>query len=139
MSTQPSFVKALIAGAISGGISAVLNNIYNVAHSSMTGFSIPGIIHVGSITASSVITALVGGIGYFVLAKFLVKDDVKRRMLVFQIGAIVLAALSCFSSFAPTLPDGTPAPAQFAMLSAPMHIISGVVAAFVIPYFAERP
>jgi hypothetical protein len=139
MSTQPTFVKALTAGAISGGISAVLNNIYNVAHSSMTGFSIPGVIHVGSITGSSVMTALVGGIGYFVLAKFMVKDDVKKRTLIFQIGAIVLAVLSLFSSFGPTLPDGTPAPAQFAMLSAPMHIIAGVVAALVIPRFAERP
>ena len=39
MATQPTIVKALTAGALSGGISAVLNNIYNVAHSSITGFS----------------------------------------------------------------------------------------------------
>jgi hypothetical protein len=139
MATQPTIVKALTAGALSGGISAVLNNIYSVAHSSITGFSIPGVIHVGSISGSSVMTALVGGIGYFVLAKFIAKDDVKKRTLIFQIGAIVLALLSCVGSFGSTLPDGTPAPAQFAMLSAPMHVIAGVVAAFVIPKFAERP
>jgi hypothetical protein len=139
MATQPTIVKALTAGALSGGISAVLNNIYNVAHSSITGFSIPGVIHVGSITGSSVMTALVGGIGYFILAKFIAKDDVKKRTLIFQIGAIALALLSLGGSFGSTLPDGTPAPTQFAMLSAPMHVIAGVVAAFVIPKFAERP
>lgn len=128
----------MLAGLVSGVASAVLNNVYSLAHAAITGFSIPAVIHVGSISGSSIVTALVGGLAFFVLAKFIVKDAPKKRDMIFQIGAIGLALLSIVGSFGPTLPDGTPAPPQFAMLSAPMHVIAGVVAAFVIPKFATR-
>ncbi len=138
MQTETTFGKSMLAGGIAGIMSAVLNNGYSLIHRAVTGFSIPGVIHLGSISASSIITALVAGLGFFILAKFIVKDAPKKRDMIFQIGSMVLAILSLASSFGSTLPDGTPAPPQFAMLSAPMHIISGVVAAFVIPKFATR-
>jgi hypothetical protein len=138
MQTETTFGKSMLAGLTAGVVSAVLNNVYSIAHRTITGFSIPEVIHVGSISASSVITAIIAGLGYFILTKFIVKDAPKKRDSIFQIGSIALAILSLVSSFSSTLPDGTPAPAQFAMLSAPMHIIAGIVAALLIPKFATR-
>lgn len=138
MQNETTFGKSILAGVVSGVVSAILNNLYSLAHSAVTGFSIPNVIHIGSISGASVVTALVAGLAFFVLAKFIVKNAPKKRDLVYQIGAIGFALLSVVGSFGPTLPDGTPAPPQFAMLSAPMHVIAGVVAAFVIPKVATR-
>jgi hypothetical protein len=38
----------------------------------------------------------------------------------------------------PTLPDGSPAPAGFAVLTMPMHLIAGAVMLLVIPRYAAR-
>jgi hypothetical protein len=42
--------------------------------------------------------------------------------------------LSNFPAFETTLPDGTPTPANFALLVIPMHFVAGLSALYLIPF-----
>jgi hypothetical protein len=76
----------------------------------------------------SILPMLVAAVGYFVLSRF-----VHNATPIFQIGTVVLALLSLFGTFNPPMP----VPDGFAGLSGPMHIIAGLVGAFVIPRFVK--
>jgi hypothetical protein len=58
-------------------------------------------------------------------------------------GCLLTAAVSCIAPFTPVLPDGSPVPPGFPLLTVPMHVIAGLMAAIVIPIVVlagvERP
>ena len=132
-SLQPALSKSLLAGVIAGVIAAVINNVYGFAYTAVTGNSHP-LINPVSITLASLIPLLIAGLGYWLVARFMPA----RATLIFVAGTLVLAALSLGSSFGGQLPDGSTAPAWFPALSAPMHIVAGLVGAFGVPRLADR-
>lgn len=130
---RPAIVKFLTGGLIAGVIAAVINNVYAFAYTAVTGNSI-ALVGPVTITISTTLAILLGSLGYYIVARFVPA----RATLIFTIGTLVLAALSLGGSFASQLPDGSTAPVWFAALTAPMHIIAGLVCAFGVPRLVNR-
>ena len=131
--TKPG-IKAFLMGAfISGIIGAILNNVYGSLYSSVTGFSLPEVVNVFSITLASILPVLVGGLFYFALSRF-----TPKATLIFIIVGAVFTFVSLASPLQPQLPDGSPTPGGFAGLTLPMHIISGVVVLYVLPRYVTK-
>ncbi|MBT3676626.1 MAG: hypothetical protein HOG39_08305, partial [Candidatus Marinimicrobia bacterium] len=133
MTEKPKFTRFLIGGLIAGVISAVLNNLYSVVYTSITGHSVSEIINIGSITGASIIPTIVGALLYFGLSRFTTKAT-----LVFIIAGSLLAIISCAGAFGSELADGTPTPEGFAGLTVPMHLFAGLIAIIVIPKYTYR-
>jgi hypothetical protein len=110
-----------------------VSNIYSLAYSSVTGFSIPQVISFVSITGTSIVPLVIGSLVYFGLSRFTAKATA-----IYSGAAIVLTLASCLAPLRPTLPDGTPSPVGFAGLTIPMHIVAGIRAVFVTPRFVQR-
>ncbi|HEX8531283.1 MAG TPA: DUF6069 family protein [Cytophagales bacterium] len=128
-----SVKNALVAGLLAGVVIAVLNNLYNLFCGAVLGISAPNVIHVGSVTGSSVVPALLAGLFYYLLARF-----TRRPGLIFAVVVVVFTLLSLGGPLQPALPDGSPSPAGFATLTIPMHLIAGAVMLLVIPRYASR-
>ncbi len=127
-SAKPAFTGYLIGGVVAGLAAAVLNNLWNLIYPMIGGVSVPEVINLGSVSLMSIVPLLIAGVGYFILSRF-----VSNATPIFQIGTIVLALLSLFGTFSPPMP----VPDGFAGLSGPMHVIAGLVGAFVIPRFVK--
>jgi Family of unknown function (DUF6069) len=126
--SKPAFTGYLIGGAVAGVITAVLNNLWNLIYPAIGGVSVPEVINLESVTMMSIVPLLIAAVGYFVLSRF-----TSNATPIFQGITIVLALLSLAGTFSPPMP----VPAGFAGLSAPMHIIAGLVGALVIPRFVK--
>ncbi|MFB1021858.1 MAG: hypothetical protein QMC40_03760, partial [Vicingaceae bacterium] len=59
----------LTTGLLSGVIAALLNIIYMYLHESLTSFSIPEVINIGSVAIASLIPGIISGIFYFILRR----------------------------------------------------------------------
>jgi hypothetical protein len=131
--TRPG-IKIFLTGAlIAGIISALLNNLYSVIYTAVTGFSIREVIHVGSVTGASVIPALIGGLIYFGLSRI-----TPKATLIFIVLGIAFTLFSFMGPFQPQLPDGTPTPEGFVGLTLPMHLISGGVILYVLTQYVQK-
>lgn len=128
ITSKPGFMGYLIGGVVAGIVAAILNNLWNLIYPAIGGVSVPDVINVGSVTLMSIMPLLIAAVGYFVLSRFM-----DNATPIFQGATIVLALLSLFGTFNPPMP----VPDGFAGLSAPMHIIAGLVGAFVIPRFVK--
>jgi Na+/proline symporter len=84
-----SVKTALVAGLLAGVVIAVLNNLYNLFCGAVLGISAPNVIHVGSVTGSSVVPALLAGLFYYLLARF-----TRRPGLIFAVVVVVFAPCS---------------------------------------------
>jgi hypothetical protein len=56
----------------------------------------------------------------------------KKGNVLFYLIAAGFTLLSIFPSFQPILPDGNPAPANFAILTVPMHFFAAIIGVFYI-------
>lgn len=80
-----------------------------------------------AVVLSTIIPLLLGAILYVVFVKNFKKGEVMFLML-----ASGFTLLSLFPSFEPILPDGNPAPENFALLTVPMHFFAAVIGVFYI-------
>jgi len=129
---KPTITQALKGAAISAAIAVVLNHIWNqIATNVLSAQSVPG-PWLLMLTLSSIIPLLLGGLVYFLLEKY-----TSNGTKIFIGLALVLTVFSIFGNFKPTLPDGTPTPYHFALLTVPMHFIAGLSAALGIPKFSK--
>ena len=129
----PKIGKFFLGGLLAGILGALVNNIYSFLYTSITGFSIPKIIHLGSITSASILLVVVSSLFYFVLAKFS-----SKAKLIYIIVGIIFMIFSFWAPLSSHLPDGTPTPEGFAGLTLPMHVISGLLAFILIPWHVDR-
>jgi hypothetical protein len=132
MNTPLTFKQTFLGSLIAGAGAALGNFAWHGIHGAVSGFSLPAVINVGSLTGASFMPMIVAGIGFFIAQRWIPKGQ-----LVYVITTVILTLVSTMGNFAPTLPDGTPMPAGFAMHTVPMHFISGAMA-LLIPRFSKR-
>ncbi len=129
---KPSITQTLKAALTSGVIALVLNQIWNFIALNYLNAMAPAGPWTVLVCTSSIIPLLLAGVVYFLLEKYTSKGS-----LIFTITALILTVLSIYPNLQATLPDGTAAPQNFALLSIPMHFIAGLAAAFGIPHFSK--
>jgi Family of unknown function (DUF6069) len=127
---KPTIVQSLKGGLIAGVIAASLNLAWNFIAQSMGSVAPPNFTI--AVIMSSILPLVLGGVFYFLLLKFTGKGK-----MIFLIVSGVFTLLSLFGPMQPVMPDGTPTPEGFAMLTIPMHIIAGGAAMWGIPKFAK--
>ena len=129
---KPTFTQALKGAIISAAIAVVVNHIWNqIATNALHAQGVPGPWLI-MVTVSSIVPLLLAGVVYFLLEKY---TGIGAK--IFAGLAVVLTVLSVYGNFQPTLPDGTPTPEGFALLTVPMHFVAGLIAAFGIPKFSK--
>lgn len=126
----PTFVQSLKAGAITGVASAVLNIIWNMVAQSLG--SVPPPDFTMAVIMASIVPLLLGSVVYFLLVKYTAKGK-----LIFWIVGGAFLLFSFGGPMQPQLPDGSPTPEGFALLTIPMHAIAGLLALWGIPRFAR--
>ena len=130
MTTQLTFLNTLKAGAIAGFVGAGLNHVWSFIAQALGSVPPPGFAL--AVTISSVLLVVVGAVFYFLLARF-----VPKGALIWTVVGVIFMLASCYSPTLPTLPDGTAAPEGFALLTIPMHLISGLIALWGIPRWSN--
>ena len=80
-----------------------------------------------AVVISTLIPILLAALLYVIFVKNFQKGEVMFLLL-----AAGFALLSIFPSFEPILPDGNPAPANFAMLTVPMHFFAALIGVYYI-------
>jgi Family of unknown function (DUF6069) len=131
METQkPTIVQSLKGGLIAGVIAAAGNSAWNFIAQAMGSVAPPNFAV--AVVMASIVPLVLGGVFYFLLAKFTAKGK-----MIFLIVSGVFTLLSLYSPMQPVMPDGTATPEGFALLALPMHIIAGGAAMWGIPKFAK--
>jgi len=126
-----SFGKAMKAGLIAGLIGAGLNNLWSIIAQAL-GAEAPAGFPV-AVTISSILPVMIGALIYFLLVKYLPKGE-----LIFIIVGTLFTLLSFVPTFTTTeIQPGVPVGEGFTLLTLPMHVISGVLALWLIPRLSK--
>lgn len=123
----------MFVGLFSGLAAAVFNILYMGLYGAVTGFRSP-LVHAGSVAMGSISTCLAGGLVFGALMRLVPKHGVA----LFWAGSALLMAVSMGGPFGSQLPDGSPMPAGFAALTAPMHVIAWGVCVRLLTRAARR-
>jgi hypothetical protein len=132
-STGPLVLRVLIAafGA------AIVNNLYSIGYTAVTGFSMPEVINTVSVTAGSIGPVLVGGFVYWIASRF----NVKLANVGLAIGTLVLFVVFSIPSFGETIttPQGPmDAPEGFAWLSFGLHFAGPILLLALVPQWRSK-
>jgi len=133
LSQRSAFLMSLGGGAIAGLAGVLLNNIYSIIYTQLTGISISEYVNITTITLSSFLPCLLAGMVYFGLCFY-----TKNHRVVFIVGAIMFTLFSLLAPLSSTMPDGSPVPPGFAGLTIPMHIISAALLLVILPSYYHR-
>ena len=133
LSQRSAFLMSLGGGAIAGLAGVLLNNIYSIIYSQLTGISISEYVNITTITLASFLPCLLAGMVYFGLCFY-----TKNHRVVFIVGAIMFTLFSLLAPLSSTMPDGSPVPPGFAGLTIPMHIISAALLLVILPSYYHR-
>lgn len=123
--TDLPIARALTAGAISGLVSAVIANIYHAIQSGLSNTSYAE-LNLVSITMTSLITNLIGGLAFWGLGRL-----GARGATIFMALSLGIAVLSSVPQLIQPLHPG------FAAASVPLHLIVGVIAVVLIPRLSK--
>ncbi|MBC8172535.1 MAG: hypothetical protein H7X71_01400, partial [Chitinophagales bacterium] len=125
----PGFIKAGIQTGFLVSVVNLLWYFFSVKLLKITGQDIINPLSV-------VISCLVAALGAALIFYFIF-NRIKKPVLSFRGIVFVLAIASLAMSFRGTLPDGSPVPDRFSVLSAPMHIFAGLFIGYFIPKFLK--
>ncbi|MCA1754845.1 MAG: hypothetical protein LC641_09160 [Spirochaeta sp.] len=131
--TGPLALRVLIAALGA----AIINNLYSIGYTAVTGFSIPEVINAFSVTTFSVVPVLVGGVVYWIASRY----SVKLANVGLTIGTIILFILFYVPSFGETIttPQGTmEAPDGFAWLSFGLHFAGPILLLALVPEWRRK-
>ena len=115
-------------GMVAAAIAAAINVAWRDAYPGLTGYTVPDLIDPVSVVVASTLSIWLAAGVYLLLSRAFV---IATPLYVF--GCLASAATSCIAPFTPVLPDGMPVPQGFPLLTIPMHLIAGVMAAIVVP------
>ncbi|PYE50517.1 DUF6069 family protein [Deinococcus yavapaiensis] len=122
--TVPAIPTALRAGLIAGVVAAIVANAWYYASVAVTGRAYEE-LNLLSITVTAILPALIGALLYQRLAR-----RVTNATLIFRAVGVTFAVLSTLPQFIQPLHEG------FALATAPLHIIVGVIVVWLIPLLA---
>jgi hypothetical protein len=113
----------------------VVNLLFDFVYRKATGYEFAEFININSIIFFTIPTLVVGGIVYSLVRQFL-----KRGLAVYIGICLVLTAVVAFIPLGPyMLPTGNPMPDSARGLTLGIELITGLMGAFALPYFAEHP
>jgi hypothetical protein len=131
----PILSRGILGGLFTGILAAVLNLIFDYIYRQVTSYQVAEFVNINSIIFFTIPTLVVAGIVYSVLRQF-----VKNGLLVYTILAIAATVIVAFIPLGPNmLPSGDPMPGSARGLTMGIEIITGLIGAFGLPYFAEHP
>ena len=117
-----------IGGMLAAAGAAAGNLAWRNAYPGLTGYPIPELIDPTSVVVASVLSVLLAAGVYLLLSRgFAIATPL------YVLGCLITAAVSCVAPMTPVLPDGNPVPPGFPLLTIPMHVIAGLMAAVIVP------
>ncbi len=120
--------RYVLGGVVAAACAAAANLAWRRAYPSMTGYPLPSLIDPTSVVVASVLSVLLAAGVYLLLSR-----GMTIATPLYVVGCLVTAAASCMAPLTPVMPDGSPVPPGFPLLTIPMHLIAGVMAAVVVP------
>lgn len=120
--------RFVVGGALAAAGAAAANLAWRDAYPSMTGYALPQLIDPDSVVVASVLSVLLAAGVYLLLSRGLV-----IATPLYVLGSLLTAAVSCVATLTPVMPDGSPTPPGFTLLTVPMHLTAGLMAAVVVP------
>lgn len=115
-------------GVLAAALAAASNLSWRAVFPSATGYAVPDAIGSAPVIVASTMSVLLAAGIYLLLARGLA-----IATPLYVAGCMAVAAASCIVAFAPAMPDGAPLPPGFALLTIPMHMTAGAMAALVVP------
>lgn len=128
--------RGILAGLFVGILASAINLLFEYIYRSATSYQFAEYVNINSIIFFTIPTLIAAGIVYAILLKY-----VKRGALIYTILALALTAIvALFIPLGPNmLPNGDAMPASARGLTTGIEIITGLMGAFALPYFAEHP
>ncbi len=130
---KPALGSVALRTLVAAVAAVVVNNIYSLVYSAITGFALPEVINPVSVTMFSAVPVILGGLVYFIASRFSV--PVAKWGL--AAGTIVLFVMFAFPSFADTIQTpgspAMPAPEGFAGLSFGLHFAGPIFLLWLVP------
>lgn len=124
--------KAVLGAVFTGLFVTLANLVYDYVYRDITNYAFSEIINVPSLIFFSMLTLLVAGVIYFVVKKLLGSDV--WYMLFF----VTLTVVGLFIHLGTTMPNGAPISTNAHGLTIGVFLITGLAAAFVVPYMARH-
>lgn len=126
--------RGILGGLFVGIITAVIGLAFDFIYRKVTGYEFAEYVNINSIIFFCIPTLVVAGIVYSIFLQF-----VKNGLAVYVVLCIVLTVVVAFIPLGPNmLPTGQPMPASARGLTLGLEIITGVMGAFGLPYFAKH-
>jgi hypothetical protein len=127
--------RGILGGLFVGIIAAALNLAFDYLYRQFTSYQVAEFVNINSIIFFTIPTLVAAGIVYAILRQY-----VKQGLLVYTILSLALTVIVAFIPLGPNmLPNGDPMPASARGLTMGIEIITGLMGAFALPYFAEHP
>jgi cellobiose-specific phosphotransferase system component IIC len=128
------FSRGILGGLFVGILAAAVNLFFDYFYRKITHFQNSEFVNINSIIFFTIPTLVAAGIAYAILRQY-----VRKGLLWYTILALVLTAVVAFIPLGPNmLPNGDAMPASARNLTMGIEIITGLIAAFALPYFAEH-
>lgn len=127
--------RGILGGLFVGIATAVLGLAFDFIYRKITHYQFSEYININSIIFFCIPTLVVGGIVYSVIVEYL-----KNGVVIYMILSVLLTLLVAFIPLGPNmLPTGEQMPPSARGLTMGIEIITGVMGAFALPYFAKHP
>jgi hypothetical protein len=126
--------RGILGGLFVGIATAVIGLAFDFIYRKITGYQFAEYININSIIFFCIPTLVVGGIVYSLMVEFL-----KKGLIIYVTLCIILTVVVAFIPLGPNmLPSGEAMPPSARGLTMGIEIITGVMGAFAIPYFAKH-
>jgi hypothetical protein len=120
--------RYVVGGLVAAACAAAANLVWRGMFPGLTGYTVPQLIDPTSVVLATVLSVLLAAGVYLLLSRgFIIATPL------YVVGCLATAIATCVAPFTPVLPDGMPVPAGFPLLTIPMHMMAGVIAATVVP------
>jgi phosphotransferase system glucose/maltose/N-acetylglucosamine-specific IIC component len=126
--------RGILGGLFVGILASAVNLLFDYLYRHFTHYQISEFVNINSIIFFTIPSLVAAGIAYAIIRK-----NVKSGLLVYIIISIVITAVVAFIPLGPNmLPNGQAMPSAARGLTMGIEIITGLMGAFALPYFAEH-
>ncbi|WP_026768661.1 hypothetical protein [Asinibacterium sp. OR53] len=128
-------VRGILGGLFVGIAGTVINLAFDIIYRKITGYEFAEYIGINSIIFFTIPTLIAAGIVYA-----FIREYIKNGLIVYIVLAVILTVIVAFIPLGPNmLPSGVAMPPAARGLTMGTEIITGILGAFALPYFAEHP